>query len=427
LSIALSLFGLIKGIYRINLIGAISEEVSEFIYENYSNYEELVTFILFDEYKASDFLFGDSEKDRILLVQEDRIYFLNITLEFKFKFSIYELFLDDIHIEEKYEIPKEDLNISRRTYQGIETCELDFNSEELNIAFGDSYPKFVQNIIDNELDIIDRKEFESRVELDSWNKGEKDKLAKSLDDKLRALHLENSNYYLSRCSNRSPEFIIADGKYLSILKIDSDNHEIEEIDYYYLLDLHQSDRNDVIYYNKIESDDLAIKLCFSDIEVKKEFKDELKAELNSSDVYFYKGYWDSEENIEEIKKADLGIKNNFQDHTPYEFEEFIKELFEEKGYESQLTQKSADYGIDVIAEKNSEKIAIQVKRYQKSNKVGSPAVRKTLGSKHRVKADKTILITTSGFTSNAIETGEDAPIELWDSSKLHEEVEDTFL
>lgn len=399
--------------------------VTEHIMNNYSDIEELLSFDLMSNYSASELV--NLSNGRLLIVQEEEIRVLKANKEFKIEFSKVGLFLDNIEIIEEYNVSKEGLDLERKTYYGIETCMISEGKEKLILAFSESYPDFVDNILERDLEIVDRNEFESKTGLNSWGTGEKDKLANSLDNKLKALELESYIYFYCQCSEEAQKFVVLDGEYLMILNIEEENHVIGNIDYYYVKNLVQSYEDQYIIFNKRNDGSLAFKLCFTDIKVKKEFEDKLESELNSRDIYFYKGYWDSKENINEIKKADLGLKKNFQNYKPYEFEEFIKELFEEKGYNSKLTKKSSDYGIDVIAEKEDEKIAIQVKRYQKSNKVGSPAVRRTLGSKHKINADKTLLITTSSFTSNAKNTAKKAPIELWDKSKLHNEVENTFL
>src|SRR3990170_7709356 len=54
-----------------------------------------------------------------------------------------------------------------------------------------------------------------------------------------------------------------------------------------------------------------------------------------------------------------------------EFEHFLKWLFEELGYQVQPCKYVADSGVDLVATKEKEKIAIQAKRYQRSMKVGN--------------------------------------------------------
>lgn len=114
------------------------------------------------------------------------------------------------------------------------------------------------------------------------------------------------------------------------------------------------------------------------------------------------------------------IQNNFSRFEPFEFERLIAKLFEKKGYKSSVTQKTGDYGIDVIAEAGNEKIAIQVKHWQAS--VGGPDVHKTLGSMMTYGATRAMVITSSDFTNQAYEIQKmGAPVELWNGSRLRDE------
>lgn len=54
--------------------------------------------------------------------------------------------------------------------------------------------------------------------------------------------------------------------------------------------------------------------------------------------------------------------------TPQEFEQYVSERYQELGYKNILTPYSGDWGIDVIATKVNEKIAIQAKMYGGSSR-----------------------------------------------------------
>lgn len=72
--------------------------------------------------------------------------------------------------------------------------------------------------------------------------------------------------------------------------------------------------------------------------------------------------------IKEFKDKTIEVKNldDINNLNPIEFECFIREFFIRKGYKAWTTKKTYDNGADVIAEKNDEKIAIQVKHSIKS-------------------------------------------------------------
>ncbi len=85
-----------------------------------------------------------------------------------------------------------------------------------------------------------------------------------------------------------------------------------------------------------------------------------------------------------------------------------------------LTKKTGDFGVDVIAKKGSDTIAIQVKKYATGTPVGNREVQMLLGAmqKKDIKANHSILITTSHFTVQAREQADELAIELWDKHEL---------
>jgi restriction system protein len=153
--------------------------------------------------------------------------------------------------------------------------------------------------------------------------------------------------------------------------------------------------------------------------LKKEQKEyQFNKQQNAKGLYKYEDKWGTKEQIEKWNEIKYGINQNFKNMTPYEFEEFIAKLFRNMGYDAHTTKKTGDYGIDVIAKKDGKKIAIQCKQNQIGNNVGNVVVQKTLGSMWKIKADKSIIITTSDFTTQAEEQAKEAPIELWDRHYL---------
>jgi Ca2+/Na+ antiporter len=130
--------------------------------------------------------------------------------------------------------------------------------------------------------------------------------------------------------------------------------------------------------------------------------------------------WGLPEQVRRWKELDIGLSNSFADYTPREFEKFVCDLFRKMGYNAELTPSTGDYGVDVVAQKDGNTVAIQVKKYKEGNMVGAQMVQQTLGAMWKVKADQSIIITTSGFTVYAQEQAREAPIELWDKRTLHE-------
>lgn len=108
-----------------------------------------------------------------------------------------------------------------------------------------------------------------------------------------------------------------------------------------------------------------------------------------------------------------------------EFERLVTGLLDAMGFRAGMTKASGDGGIDIVATSDRSitggKYLFQCKRYAPGNLVGSPIVREFYGA---VRADpeavKGILITTSGFTQQALEFARQLPIELIAGGKLRE-------
>ena len=106
-----------------------------------------------------------------------------------------------------------------------------------------------------------------------------------------------------------------------------------------------------------------------------------------------------------------------------EFEEFITRLLKAMGFRTQVTKASGDGGIDIVAILDKPitggRYLFQCKRFAADSLVGAPIVREFYGavSADR-KANKGILITTSGFTIQAKEFAAGVGIELIDGQGL---------
>lgn len=135
---------------------------------------------------------------------------------------------------------------------------------------------------------------------------------------------------------------------------------------------------------------------------------------------------------EKIKK-DL-IENNYTKATitindvdlmsGIEFENFIADLFNKMGYKTQVTKASGDQGIDVIAEKDDYKIAVQAKCYQ--GVVGNHAIMEAVGGMKFYNANKCMVITNSTFTKSAIDLADINDVELWDRAMLEQKMREVL-
>ena len=129
-----------------------------------------------------------------------------------------------------------------------------------------------------------------------------------------------------------------------------------------------------------------------------------------------------------IEKAatskEILLSSNFSFMSPYDFEEFVAKLFDKMGYKTTTTSKTGDYGVDVVAENDFERVAIQCKKYHEGNSVGNQTVQMLLGAMQLqgLKADRGIIVTTSRFTKQAYRQAESNNLELWDKDILHQAV-----
>lgn len=115
------------------------------------------------------------------------------------------------------------------------------------------------------------------------------------------------------------------------------------------------------------------------------------------------------------------LKNKLRSLDPYEFEEWVANVWEELGYETHIRSGSHDRGVDIVAqsESNNTLKLIQAKKYSESNKVSSQEIRRyaTL-YQQRPDADEVIVVTTSSFTEPAADLAEDLDIKIFDIKDL---------
>lgn len=109
-------------------------------------------------------------------------------------------------------------------------------------------------------------------------------------------------------------------------------------------------------------------------------------------------------------------KNNLEALSPWEFEEHVAKVYAESGYKTRLTPKSGDNGIDILAEKQGIRYAIQVKKTRKP--VGSPVIQTLMGSMIHAGTDHGICVSFSGFTREAERFAFGKNIELVDKHAL---------
>lgn len=108
-----------------------------------------------------------------------------------------------------------------------------------------------------------------------------------------------------------------------------------------------------------------------------------------------------------------------------EFEKVVGALLQRMGFNTEMTAVTGDGGIDIVATLDRPLIGgrylIQCKRFAPDNLVGAATVRDFYGALTADRgAVKGILITTSGFTSQALDFARHLPLELVGGQQLRE-------
>jgi HJR/Mrr/RecB family endonuclease len=161
--------------------------------------------------------------------------------------------------------------------------------------------------------------------------------------------------------------------------------------------------------------------------------DETNAEISfirtqkNSGFEIFDGKWVRVEDIPKLREIKIGLANNFENMSPFDFEHFVARLLQEMGYKTEVTKKTGDYGIDIIAKKGNKITAVQCKRHNEKNLVGNKLIQQLLGSMNFYHATQCIFVTTSYYTKPAIIQSQNAPIVLWDKDTFHELVKKYLL
>ena len=90
---------------------------------------------------------------------------------------------------------------------------------------------------------------------------------------------------------------------------------------------------------------------------------------------------------------------NTSNISPVEYESYICLKLKTLGFKAQTTKASGDQGVDVLAEKNNIKFAIQCKLY--SSPVGNKAVQEVCAGRDFYDADYGIVVTNNTYTPAA--------------------------
>jgi hypothetical protein len=102
----------------------------------------------------------------------------------------------------------------------------------------------------------------------------------------------------------------------------------------------------------------------------------------------------------------------------YAFERFIGLIFFLMGYAIEITPKSRDQGVDIIASRGDRRIAIQCKRFAKGALVSNSAIQEVFAGMSYYKCTDGLLVTTSSLTPHAQELADSLDIKCWDEQYM---------
>ncbi len=150
-------------------------------------------------------------------------------------------------------------------------------------------------------------------------------------------------------------------------------------------------------------------------------------EMEKADPDYWDIFEDNNYNLDDFASdisslIDEVIIDNDITHEDYEiqsgedFEFKCSEILSRLGWQTKLTKKSGDQGVDILAEKNNYSVAIQCKYYLSS--VGNAAVQQVLAGKKYYNADYAAVVTNSTYTKSAIELANASNVILLTLNKL---------
>ncbi|MBF0706786.1 restriction endonuclease (plasmid) [Alkalihalobacillus hwajinpoensis] len=108
--------------------------------------------------------------------------------------------------------------------------------------------------------------------------------------------------------------------------------------------------------------------------------------------------------------------NDIDTMTGIEFEDYLADFFETKGYNIKLTPRSGDYGVDLILRKRRNKIAVQVKCY--TSNIGVDAIQEVIAGRIYWRTKEAMVITNRYFTHNAKKLAKTSDVKLVDRDSL---------
>jgi restriction system protein len=102
--------------------------------------------------------------------------------------------------------------------------------------------------------------------------------------------------------------------------------------------------------------------------------------------------------------------------TGAEFESYVSRLLQARGYSTTITRHTGDQGVDILASRNGERVAVQCKRYAK--RVSNKAVQEVTAGRIHYKCASAMVVTNSFYTEGARTLAKSTGCELVDRDTL---------
>ena len=116
--------------------------------------------------------------------------------------------------------------------------------------------------------------------------------------------------------------------------------------------------------------------------------------------------------------ADAFTPRELRALTAERFAEWCATRLREQGYSVVPVAGLSEPGVDLIAERERERLVVQCKRWFAAEPVEAPRVNELYGAMQREHANGAVVMTTGHFSEPALRNARGTPIRLWDVDRL---------
>ena len=125
--------------------------------------------------------------------------------------------------------------------------------------------------------------------------------------------------------------------------------------------------------------------------------------------------------LSETKRIQLMRMTDVDNMSGEQFERYINYLLQHQGFETQLTPARNDYGVDIVAQRDGIRYAIQCKRYGEN--ISRDAVSDVVAGKHYYGCSLAMVVTNRYYRKGALELAQASQCVLINRDQLGEWIE----